>query len=216
LVFAKRRKNTIHLTPAIAAGVMALKVINMNKAFEKFKNWLSENYADGLNELSDSATDKDILEVENKLGVKLPEELIEFLKIHNGQAGDSGYLCAGYRLISTSDIISEWECWKELSDGGDFDDCIAEPDSQIKSSWWNKKWVAFAENGSGDSLCLDLDPTDEGLIGQVITMNHDEEERKMLSSNFKKWFEEYVEKVLIGEYVYSDYYGAIVHKDEIF
>ena len=42
----------------------------------------------------------------------------------------------------------------------------------VRSDWWNAKWVPFAGDGGGDSLCVDLAPAKGGVAGQVIMHHH--------------------------------------------
>ena len=60
----------------------------MKKEFDKFKQWLSLNYSDGLLDLNSPATDDEIEELINTLGVNLPDDFIDILKIHNGQTSN--------------------------------------------------------------------------------------------------------------------------------
>ena len=51
----------------------------MKKEFDKFKQWLSLNYSDGLLDLNPPATDDEINELTNTLGVKLSDDFIIIL-----------------------------------------------------------------------------------------------------------------------------------------
>ena len=64
----------------------------MKKEFDKFKQWLVQNYSDGLLDLNPPATDDEINELITALGVDLPDDFISVLKIHNGQKGESAWL----------------------------------------------------------------------------------------------------------------------------
>lgn len=65
----------------------------MNKEFDKFKQWLTHNYSDGLLDLNPPASDDEIKELTSTLGVELPEDFISVLKVHNGQKGEKlGFL----------------------------------------------------------------------------------------------------------------------------
>ncbi len=100
-----------------------------------------------------------------------------------------------------------------MLDGGDFNGISSAPDDGIKSNWWNPKWITFTHNGGGDHLCIDLDPSPNGVRGQVISMWHDMEERELKAPNFGAWFEDYVAGVLAGKYVYSEEYGGLIDVD---
>lgn len=187
----------------------------MKQNFGKFREWLAANYEDGLNDLNPPATDKEIEELSDALGYALPEDLVCLLQIHNGQKGDAGWLFDGQEFLSSDRIIDEWKIWKDLLDSGDFDETTSEPQKGIKEYWWSEKWIPFTYNGSGDHYCIDLDPADSGASGQVITMWHDDEERALLAPSLSGWFASYFEKILAGEYIFSEEYDSIINKNEI-
>lgn len=139
-------------------------------------------------DLAPPATSSEINDLEKKLGVTLPKDFVECLKIHNGQYGHAEGLFSGLEFLSTKRILEEWTIWKGLFDYGDFNDLKSDSDKGINSKWWDMKWIPFTYNGSGDHLCLDLNPTEEGEIGQIITLWHDNGERKKKASSFSEWF----------------------------
>jgi cell wall assembly regulator SMI1 len=188
----------------------------MIQEWNAFKEWLNTHYSEGLEDLNPPAADDEIASLEEAIGCQLPAEFIQFLKIHDGQSGDAGWLIDGSELLSTERIFSEWTVWNDLLKGGDFDDAKSEPNSdQMKSDWWNAKWVPFTYDGSGNHLCIDLDPAPGGKVGQIITMWHDDPERDVIADSFQEWFADYVGAVLRGEYVYSDEYGGIVDVEDV-
>jgi cell wall assembly regulator SMI1 len=110
--------------------------------------------------------------------------------------------------------MDEWRVWKELLDGGDFDDSSSKPDGPIQTDWWNPKWIPLSYNGSGDHHCLDLDPAPGGQVGQIITVWHDWEHREVIASNFQAWLEQFADDLESGKYSVSEEYGGLVKLDE--
>jgi cell wall assembly regulator SMI1 len=53
--------------------------------FKKLKEWLGENYPEGLEALNLPATNKEITKLKDTLGFDIPQELEELLRCHNGQ-----------------------------------------------------------------------------------------------------------------------------------
>ena len=187
----------------------------MEKQFERFKAWLAENYKDGLDDLCDPASDAEIKQLEDCLGFPLPADLVSLLKIHNGQKLETGGLFEGQEFLSSHRIIDEWTVWKELLDGDELEDTTSEPEDGIKDDWWNPKWIPFTYNGYGDHYCIDMDPAVGGDEGQIITLWHDGPEREKLAKSLGEWFATYVSELASGEYIYSEDYDTIMHRDDI-
>ncbi len=186
----------------------------MEQTWKKFEEWLSQNWPEGLSSLNPPATDEQIAQLEAQLEAKLPADYIACLKVHNGQSGYASVF-DGMEFLSCEEVVSQWKVWKELLDGGDFKDICSAPDEEIKNDWWNPKWIPFTHNGGGDHLCLDLDPSSSGTVGQIITMWHDMEAREFKARNFGEYFENYVSGVLTGKYAYSEEYGGLIDADDI-
>ncbi|MEN3110891.1 SMI1/KNR4 family protein [Uliginosibacterium paludis] len=186
----------------------------MEHTWQKFEQWLAQNWPEGLSCLNPPASDEQIAQLESQLEAKLPADFVACLKVHNGQNGFSSVF-DGMEFLSCEEIYSQWFVWKDLLDGGDFKDISSEPDEGIKSDWWNSKWIPFTHNGGGDHLCLDLDPSASGSAGQIITMWHDMEARELKAKSFGEYFESYVSGVLTGKYVYSEEYGGLINADDV-
>lgn len=182
----------------------------MNTTWNKFEAWLKNNWPDGFEDLNPPATEQEINQLQETLGVQLPVDFIACLRIHNGQKGMAGGLFDNSEFLSTQSIIEQWQIWKDLLDSGTFDEFSSEPESGVKNDWWNQKWIPITHNGGGDHFCIDLDPDAQGVSGQIITMWHDMANRDIQANSFKTWFNNYVSAVLDGRYVYSEDYGGLV------
>lgn len=185
----------------------------MKTVWGQFENWLKENWVEGFEDLNPPATDQEILELQEALGVQLPADFVVCLKIHNGQRNMAGGLFDNSEFLSTEAILDQWQVWKDLLDSGEFEGISSEPDAGVKDDWWNPKWIPFSHNGGGDHYCIDLDPTDAGRLGQIITMWHDMSNREIQAESFGSWFEKYVSAVLSGRYKYSEDFGGLIDVD---
>ncbi len=187
----------------------------MKKEFDRFKIWLNDNYKEGIDDLNPPASDEEIKELKDTLGLTLPSDLICLLKIHNGQKGNSAWLFDSQEFLSTHGIINAWNNWNTFFQTDTFPKNKANSDLGIKDDWWNKKWIPFCSPGSGDHYCIDLDPTKMGKSAQIITLWHDYDERELVSLSLKDWFNDYIEQLFSGDFFYSKEYNSIVNKNEI-
>lgn len=144
-------------------------------------------YEQALN-LLPGASDEELSALEDKLGTKLPVEMKEFYKVHNGQnwtAGSDGFV-RNLTLTPASAILDNWTFLQE-----EFDPEHMEMDigAGIKPLLWNPKWIPIAENGAGDYLCLDTDPAEDGVYGQVLYAWHDWGNRSVEANNLYDFIE---------------------------
>jgi cell wall assembly regulator SMI1 len=185
----------------------------MKQYWVRFEKWLENNAPHLLDLLNPGASQADIDKLETLIGKKLPDDFIEFYKIHNGQQqiGCDGIIDSEF-LLSIDDIINQWECWQSLLESGQFQDAgefmTSEPDKGIKNDWWNSLWVPFTYNNSGDHICIDLDPTSDGNFGQVMHMWHDSGNRDLYANSFTEWISNYIIGLEIGKYVYEEGLGV--------
>jgi cell wall assembly regulator SMI1 len=183
-------------------------------AWNAIEAWLEQNWPAGLADLNPPATEAEIHALEHALGCALPMDFVSSLRVHNGQKALAGYLCPSGELLSTAEIASQWQVWKDLFESGEFDDYESEPASNaIDRTWWNPGWVPITHNGAGDHDCLDLSPTSTGHIGQVITMWHDMAERELLAPAFAAWLQQLANKLASGDVVLSDRYGGLMNRE---
>lgn len=195
----------------------------MIEIWQRIENWIKVNHPAVLETLNPGATEQDFIELESVVNSKLPEDFKDFLSIHNGQSWTHLNLFNSDRLLSIEDIIDEWKNWSNVLPELDAQ-CREQygvpasslPEEGIKNDWWNHAWIPITSNGSGDSYCIDLDPTAKGQKGQIIRMWHDVPERELIAPSFSQWISEYVNDLENNLYVPSDDigWGGIVLEEE--
>lgn len=149
---------------------------------------LEDDFEQSLN-LQQGASEEDFLLVEETLGVTLPEEMKSLYRIHNGQVWElwSNPFVRNLTLSPTSEIIDNWKFLQEEFDSGD--GLELENEAEIKPLLWNAKWIPISENGAGDYLCIDTDPSDSGVVGQVLYFWHDWGDRSIEAKSLFEFIE---------------------------
>lgn len=171
----------------------------MEEYWNRIKAWLEkENLAKEV-VLNKGASIKEIEGLESLIGTQLPKDFIDFYKIHNGQLWEDGVteLIQDEEelpeiLLSLEEITREWKIWIDLLDDGVFEYPSMPSSQKIKPDWYNRLWIPFTSDGCGNHLCLDLDPAPGGVKGQVIRLNHDDEERTLMADSFTKWVDTFI------------------------
>lgn len=161
----------------------------MYRQWEKLETWLEANRPAVLADLNAGADDAAVDDLQARLGLRLPEDFIACLRVHNGQKGQAAPLFDTYAFLPARRILMSWTSWNELQGGGDFDGREGRAAGPVRPLWWSPGWVPFASNGGGDYLCLDMDPPPQGQRGQIIRVFHDVADRIVIASGFGTWFE---------------------------
>lgn len=139
--------------------------------------------------LQNGASDIEIENLEKKLNLKIPQEMRDFYKVHNGQKWRVG--CKSFvdnlTLLSLDEIIETWEF---INDEADWEGYTPDNSQEIKPMLWNSKWIPVATNGGGDYVCIDTDPTEQGGVGQILYYYHDWEKRSVDAMGLFQFIEE--------------------------
>lgn len=159
-----------------------------------------------LKNLQPGATDEAIKTAEKFMQIEFPEDVKSYYSLHNGQFGEKNSLLPYWNFLSLEAMMKEWESWKKLLDEGDFNeedgtDFGCASDGQIRTEfWWNPQWIPIASDLGGDNLCLDLDPTPTGQVGQIIFMCHDDAYRYVVANSWRELLEQLAVDLETGEY----------------
>ncbi len=94
----------------------------MRQVWNEFEQWLKINRPEVLGTLNEAATESQIAEVEQKIGLKFPQNLRELLMIHNGQRDEYIAVIDNYLLLPLDEIVYTWQTLKRALDGGEFED----------------------------------------------------------------------------------------------
>lgn len=188
----------------------------MKEIWVRLENWLELNTPTNIKFINSGTSLLEIEETEKLLEIIFPEDVRKSYLIHNGQPENAPGLIDGVEFLSLKRIKQEWTNWKDLLDEKHFEGISSEPHEEIKNDWWNPRWIPLTYDGSGNHICLDLDPTEKGKVGQIITMWHDSRERELLADDFSSWLENYVDELEEGRYIFDDEeYYAIVDKNDL-
>jgi cell wall assembly regulator SMI1 len=121
-----------------------------------------------------------------------------------------GFFPAGLHciLLSLEQVVRSWRMWRSLLDGGEFEDRQPEAvDPGIRGDWWNVGWIPFTSDGGGDHDCADLAPAPGNRLGQIITMNHENGEHRLVGPSFRHCLYRFANDLEDGLYEYDPQRG---------
>jgi cell wall assembly regulator SMI1 len=183
----------------------------MRDLWERLETVLKKQTATALDFLNPPASESEIQNAQDELGMRFPSDFTESLRIHNGQqeGGRQSSVCfipqeyekgGVYRatwgeLAPLSSVIRSTEFIKRWSTDLEHN----EFDGPVRRDG-HGAWVVFVDSGSGDSLALDLKPAKGGQSGQVVSRLHDPAALLVLAPSFRVWFETLVSRFETGRY----------------
>ncbi|QJB34052.1 SMI1/KNR4 family protein [Chitinophaga oryzae] len=191
----------------------------MQEYWTRWENWMRQHAPRLLHVLNPGVSTASLESLEKLTESALPADFKAFYAVHDGQQKPRPGLVDGDQLLPLEEIINKWHYWHDLIASGTFtynDEPIAsEPDTGIRSDWWNPRWIPITADGFGNFLCLDLDPAPGGHYGQIITLWHDDGHREIVAPSFREWISNYLDALEKGDYIFVKKWG-IVHKDTTF
>jgi len=188
----------------------------MREIWRRIEDWLEINAPESLTSLQSGAPEEELQEFENFLSVKLPEDVKESYRIHNGQNESLLFIDSRY-FFTLEQIKSDWLNWKQMFESGDYhreSDRKDESDLEIKSGWWNPKWISLTNDAASNQNFLDLNPAKSGHLGQIVLISHgDEKNKKLVAKSFRDWLNNFADQLKTGKYGVAD--GDLVSIQEL-
>lgn len=170
----------------------------MKDKWKAIEDYFKKNNKAILSTFNPAATEVELKELENVIGIKLPKDLIELYSIHNGQ--DTGRVFGSAiiepeseGLSPISKIIEEWKLFSSIEN--EYPSIVSADNCEkgIKPLGWNSLWIPLIADGSGNAYCLDLDPALGGKKGQIIYRNLNGPEYNLVAKSLKDWMDNFID-----------------------
>jgi cell wall assembly regulator SMI1 len=181
---------------------------NMHAIWDKIYHWLCGHVPmppDTWGFLP-PATDAQINQISLETGCKIPDDLRQLLRIHNGQEMKSPlrWLPSGMNLLSCEKIIETWRqgmtFYKKYGEDAFSQQTYFQ--DQLRNIIDHPKRLTIAEQEGIATLMLDGAPGPKGISGQVI-VNITECDFVVLASKLTVFFKKYLQLMLDGQ-IYFD------------
>lgn len=169
---------------------------SLKQSWNRIETWLLTNAPKIHSSLNGSAAIDSINELNGLVGTDLPSELIEYYGIHNGIDSEAiANLVYGIKFISIEEAIKSIKNI-EVSSAS-----LAYADSQIKAGYiFHKKRIPIGGDNGTCLLCIDLDPSESGVIGQIILLDYDYNVAIKLADSLGDLFHNFQEDLTLGKY----------------
>ena len=142
-----------------------------------------------------------------KSGLSLPDDLIQYLQITDGETRTSAGMIGNWCLMPLLEIQAAWGLLEKLGEKGAFLHKEPEKSPYLRDAWWHPTWVPIVSNDEGDYFCLDTDPPDPNRGGQVLLYLQNQPRRPLVASNLRTWFDRIARDLAAGLYIFDPYQG---------
>ncbi len=148
--------------------------------------------ADGLPR---GATFELVQRVEAELGASLPDSMLAVYLVRNGigtaPPGARGQVS---ELLSLDAALERWRELTALLDQGLFAQFTVElTQGAVRADWWNRRWLPISDDGVGNHFCVDLDPAQGGVPGQVILFRRHDDIRSVVAPSLPAYLLQHID-----------------------
>ncbi|MCP3138354.1 SMI1/KNR4 family protein [Pyxidicoccus xibeiensis] len=165
--------------------------MEMTELWRRLKAWFQDYAPEVVASLNPGATEAQLVQLEERLGRRLPEDFRESYLLHNGQDDDATGLVFGME-IQPLDWSMEQMNWLEefprmapdlLHNEG------ARPAEAVHSLRAHPAWVPVTWDSGGNYMGLDMAPGPRGQVGQVIIFGSRENTNYVVASSWRALLE---------------------------
>ncbi|GGN72418.1 hypothetical protein GCM10010112_40680 [Actinoplanes lobatus] len=131
----------------------------VNRAWQRIERWLAANAPASARGPRPPAGAKRIDELQRRMSVAFPADLVASLRRHDGVAPEARFdLPPFFSPESLDEILGDWRSTCTVLAG------VA--DSWPAEDWWHRQFVPFASAGDGGCLLVDQRPGGHGRVGE--------------------------------------------------
>lgn len=147
--------------------------------------WLEIYAPELLDLLRAGASAAHIARAERDMDVTFSPDFRAWLRLHDGE-NDAPSGLFGVSLCPLEGIVRSWTALMTARTQGTFRLAhVPIPhDPGVRGEYWNPRWIPITDDGSGNHLCLDLDPLPSGHVGQIVLWWQDRTERMVRARSF--------------------------------
>ena len=185
----------------------------MMETWRRIEHWLEQHHEDLSEDLLTGASDGALDAAEEVVGRRLPADLRQSFRCHDGQDGLMP-LFGEWEHFRLATLLRRWQTQHRLAEEGVFDghDAIR-ADPGVRAAWWHAGWLPVAGDDSGNLLCVDLEPADGGGEGQILLVWHEQPVRPLVASSWSAYLERFAAELEAGLWQVDEETEYLVRSD---
>ena len=173
----------------------------MVELWKKIEIILGRIAPEALEELASPSTNDAVNQLEQQIGSE-SSDLIESLRIHDGQRFGYHSLADPWRLMQVEEIVRQSQHLTSLFSTAEFEDG-REARGPVKPEVWLSAWFPFAADNVGNYLCADFAPDQGGRVEQVILWAADPPYVEVVASSYRAWLEQFATDLETGKFIWD-------------
>ncbi len=170
---------------------------NLKQSWLEINSWLEKEAPKIKQTLNPPATEGELDKLRTVVDTLLPSDLISLYSIHNGMDNEkTANLVYGIPFLSIQDSIREILNYNTL----DPEELFYADIGIDKKYIFSKYRIPIGSDSGTCLLCVDLKPTDQGLVGQVILLDYERNTALVISKSVSEMYYLFSEHLKAGEY----------------
>ncbi|WHI47660.1 SMI1/KNR4 family protein [Microbulbifer sp. VAAF005] len=174
----------------------------LSKSWSRIHIWLKKNAPQIYDALNPPATGTEIEKLESVIGYKLPRDLYELYKIHNGiKSSAIANLVYGLQFLPISDVITNIELQLHY---GKLPLKHADPGIKSDSFDFSTKRIPIGDDCSTCTLYVDLEADKNGSNGQIVLLEYDSKSAFLRSPSITNMYSQFASDLESGKYALEE------------
>jgi cell wall assembly regulator SMI1 len=179
---------------------------DIREIWTRIERALAQHVPETAATLAPPASDEEIAELEAAIGLHLPDDYRQSLRVHNGQIDPTKchHLTIEGLLATTKQVADTWRMLTEIDDG--FRRREPNWDDPQRGAWWDRRWVPFTI-GDGDCLCINLNPVvgRGGQFGEVVCHLNSNPHEPGIAASYGDWLSAVATKLEREDFVINEW-----------
>jgi cell wall assembly regulator SMI1 len=160
--------------------------------------WLAQHAPAVAAGLAGPALPEAIAWAEVSLSSRLPSPYRESVLVHDGEGLHEVWLFGAQSLLPLAHVVAQWQ-WLSQLPPIDVDGVEGAFPEKLDEAAWPSRWIPFAYDGAGGYLHIDLAPSPQGRVGQILQTTSDAEYR-LVAPDFESFLAIFLQHLRSGAF----------------